>query len=104
MLKPGGKLRLVLPDIGLFARRYAAGDRAWFEQWEKIMFIESEDPERRRRRLTSPMAAISFVTQEYGHVSCWDFETVEAVLTRVGFSQVELSAYGEASENPRRVA
>ncbi len=53
------------------------------------MFIESPDPVRARRRLRSNLETISFVTQEYGHTSCWDFETMATYLHESGFQHVE---------------
>lgn len=82
ILKPGGCIRVVLPDVGEMARRYAAHDAAWFEQWAHHMLGT------RNRALATPMEAISFVTQEYGHVSCWDHDTVAHYLAQAGFVDV----------------
>ena len=57
------------------------------------MFIDSLSPERSKRRLRSPMEAISFVTQEYGHVSCWDFETLKELLQKAGFSEIQKTEF-----------
>jgi SAM-dependent methyltransferase len=89
ILKPGGILRVIVPDLELFIRNYSNQNKMWFAEWEKLMFSESIDFQRVNRRLSSKLEAISFVTQEYGHVSCWDFETLEFYLTNAGFSEVK---------------
>lgn len=45
--------------------------------------------------MISKMTAISFVTQEYGHVSCWDFKTLEIFLLRAHFEKNEKTAFGK---------
>ena len=88
ILKPGGVLRVIVPDVSLFIDRYAAGDTAWYSEWERLMYIESSDPVRAARTLGTPMEAISFVTQEYGHRSCWDYLTMKTHLSANGFEEV----------------
>jgi len=88
IMKPGAVIRVVLPDIELFIRHYASGDEAWFERWEQLMLTDSTDPERAGRRLATPLQALSFVTQEYGHVSAWDYRTLEFYLTQSGFREI----------------
>lgn len=98
VLKTGCRLRVVLPDLGLFAERYAAGDAEWFKTWERLYFTESDDAQRRLRSMETPMMAISFVTQEYGHVSAWDFATLSALLTRAGFSDIRRTTFREGAD------
>ena len=98
ILKPGGRLRVVLPDISLFIDRYVRNDVEWFAVWERLYFIESDDPQRRKRRLLSPLQAVSFVAQEYGHVSCWDFDTLKKLLHRVGFRDIVRTNFREGPD------
>jgi SAM-dependent methyltransferase len=88
IMKPGGVIRIVLPDLSLFSHAYCANNLTWFKRWEELMFCESTDEERAKRRLTSPIEAISFITQEYGHVSAWDFPTLKVYLERAGFRDI----------------
>ena len=93
ILKPGGVVRIVVPDVSLFIRSYADDDKYWFATWEQLMFIGSTDAERAKRRLTAPIEAISFVTQEYGHRSSWDFAMLKGVLERIGFRNVKQTEF-----------
>ncbi|MEI6213336.1 MAG: methyltransferase domain-containing protein [Desulfuromonadales bacterium] len=88
IMKPGGVIRIIVPDISLFIKHFSDHDELWFKQWEQLIFINSDDKKRSKRRLASPLQAISFVTQEYGHVSSWDFPTVTYYLEKNGFSCV----------------
>lgn len=97
ILKPGGLLRIVVPDLALFIRHYSAGDQQWFAAWERLMFSGSTDPARARRLLSTPLEAISFVTQEYGHLSAWDFETLAVYAGRCGFSEITRQAFRQGA-------
>jgi len=99
ILKLSGTMRIIVPDIGIFAKNYAENNIAWFQEWEKYMFVNSEDPDRINRKMISSMTAISFVTQEYGHVSCWDFEMMEKFLLKADFKNIRKVAFGESSDN-----
>ena len=94
ILKPGGTIRIVVPDLSLFLNNYCAGNQDWFREWERLMFRESIVPERSGRTLGSPLEAVSFVTQEYGHASCWDFDTLRNHLERSGFRDIEWTSFG----------
>lgn len=83
VLKPGAAIRIVVPDVSIFIDRYVNNDDAWFAEWEKQVLAP------RGRRMPTKMSAISFVTQEYGHVSSWDFDTMRHYLERAGFVDVK---------------
>jgi predicted SAM-dependent methyltransferase len=94
VMAPGAYIRIVVPDVSIFVDRYARGDDQWFAEWEREVLAP------RGRRLPTKMAAISFVTQEYGHVSCWDFDTMKYHLEQAGFGEVEKVGFrsGKARE------
>jgi len=92
ILKPGAYMRVIVPDLSIFAERYVRGDDAWFQEWEKEVLAP------RGRALGSKMEALSFVTQEYGHLSAWDFETMKQYLTQAGFVDVRQCRLLEGSD------
>jgi hypothetical protein len=98
VMKRAARIRVIVPDLELFLRAYCGGDEGWFVEWERLMFVESGDAERARRRLLTPLQAISFVTQEYGHRSAWDFATMTRVLEAAGFSDVQRRAFREGGD------
>lgn len=89
ILKPGGILRIILPNISKFANAYSNGDQAWFDEWERIFFLSSPDAKRSKRRIKSPLQALSFVMQDYGHISAWDVPLLNRFLLDSGFSKAE---------------
>jgi predicted SAM-dependent methyltransferase len=92
MLKPGGTIRVIVPDLSIFVEHYVANDETWFRDWE------SEVLKPRGRSMISKMEALSFVTQEYGHRSAWDFATMERFLASAGFTEIRRCAYRESSD------
>jgi predicted SAM-dependent methyltransferase len=92
VLKPGGRIRVIVPDVSIFLARYQANDLAWFREWERVTLLP------RGRRFVTPMQAISFITQEYGHRSAWDFATLAKVLGEAGFVDVEAAAYRQGRD------
>lgn len=98
LLRPGKRLRIVVPDLQLFLENYAAGNDAWFAAWERCYFLESEDPARARRRLATNLQAVSFVTQEYGHISCWDYQTLKYYLEKNGFCHIVKTGFREGGD------
>jgi SAM-dependent methyltransferase len=88
VMKPGARIRIVVPDVALFISNYYEKNDAWFAEWERHYFSASPDAERRQRRLGSPIEALSFVTQEYGHQSCWDFQALSSYLAKNGFVDI----------------
>lgn len=78
-LKPGGVLRVGVPDAGMYARMYA------------------EDPEGLRTfrwGRATPMLALREVFQEHAHVSAYDEETLLLVLDEAGFPGARVTAPG----------
>jgi predicted SAM-dependent methyltransferase len=92
ILKPGGVIRIIVPDLSIFVENYAANSESWFREWER----ETLKP--RGRSMISRMEALSFVTQEYGHRSAWDFETMERFLTRTGFTEIRKCTFNRGSD------
>ena len=98
ILKPGGKIRIIVPDVSIFVKNYCLDNNDWFSKWEKRVFLDSKDASRRNRKMISKMTAISFVTQEYGHVSCWDFETLEKFLIKGDFVDIMKLTFRKGSD------
>lgn len=97
VLKVGGVIRIILPDLSKFIEAYQTDNSRWFDDWESLMFTNSNDHSRSQRRLSTPIEAISFVTQEYGHLSCWDQQTIQLYLKRANFVKIEEKSFKNGS-------
>lgn len=85
VLRPGGCLRVGVPDAGAYMRSYA-GDGA---------FLEDIRPGRPTRLL-----AVSEIVYWYGHRAIYDFETLAFLCHAAGFASVERRSPGEGELRP----
>ncbi|MEJ7596924.1 MAG: methyltransferase domain-containing protein [Kofleriaceae bacterium] len=99
VLQPGGVFRFQIPDMGLFLERYAADDREFFAHWRKHatkMFGVFETPMETVMMYSQVGRAAS---EFFAHKMGYDFETIEKLAHRAGFTTVTRSDY-MASEHP----
>lgn len=83
VLKPGGLLRIVVPDGEKILRAYFSGE------WNAIGINPSN--------WLTPMDAVNFVFHQNGeHKFCYDFLTLETVLKAAGFSTIMKQAYSKS--------
>ncbi|HKW60247.1 MAG TPA: methyltransferase domain-containing protein [Candidatus Dormibacteraeota bacterium] len=85
LLRPGGVLRVAVPDFGRYARDYC-GPRS---------LIESLRPGR-----PTALLALYEMAYCYEHTSIWDEETLLTLFREVGFEDPEIKAFGETSLLP----
>lgn len=78
-LRPGGVLRVGVPDAGMYARWYASDPAALrVERWGRA----------------TAMLALREVFQEHAHVAAYDAETLILVLEAGGFAGAEVTEAG----------
>jgi len=99
VLKPGGTLRVVVPDLQLLARRYMEGDRAFFgdpdgplgDAFVGSLYLRSVP----KGRLLERLARRLLRTDEGGHQWMYDGESMSSLITRAGFRDVRIRPFGE---------
>lgn len=83
ILAPGGRIRIVVPDAGAYARAYAAGDEEFFSSVRNgsDVWPDVKTP-------LEHLATIVHGSAEHGwrHLWAYDYETLERYLTEVGFT------------------
>ena len=85
VLKPGGVIRVGVPDFGRYLHSYA----------DDGAFIERLRPGR-----PTPLLAVAEVALMHGHRSVWDGPTLEKVLSEAGFVDARARSFGESALDP----
>lgn len=97
VLRPGGLLRIVVPDAEQYVQAYARRDLAWFQavEGEWLTGLQSGPPTRAK--------GLSHLFLDHYHRVALDFETLGILLRRTGFSHVIRSAHMASDEPELRV-
>jgi predicted SAM-dependent methyltransferase len=95
ILKPGGVMRLIVPDLELYLKAYAEGG------WDKLNNIRGLDENGHdkwmKQTYETRMELVNTVfRQKDEHRYGYDHETMEVVLNKAGFSKVLKKAYMES--------
>src|SRR5262249_10215856 len=86
LLRPGGVLRVGVPDAGVYARSYVDGGSG---------VIEELRPGR-----PTPMLAFEEIFYHHGHKAMYDAETLALFLSAAGFGDVSARGFGESAISP----
>lgn len=88
MLKPGGNLRIVVPDAELFLDRYHKGKLG-----EKVNFPNGLTACGMTPSGITPMMEINRVFRGHGHLFAYDYITLETTLKRAGFVDIRKESF-----------
>ena len=92
ILRPGGVLRIVVPDGELYLAEYAkhhAGQKC------EIPYAENDQD---RFSFVTPMISVNRIFRSHGHLFMWDFETFNTALHMAGFTNVDRRSFGEGAD------
>ena len=103
VLRPGGTVRLIVPDVSLAIEAYEAPDTKFFDSRRETWSWWPTDPTRLEDFLAYSGAgsepAFSFESHKYGY----DFETLDKVLRMSGFTAIRRCAYMQSPQAELRV-
>jgi predicted SAM-dependent methyltransferase len=97
VLKPGGWIRLVCPDLRILARKYLEGDIGYplFNVWPKAQlseaFIESLCLVDNRSILAK------FLSPGFSHLYMYDFDSIAELLSECGFPVTNVCCFREGA-------
>ncbi len=90
VLEPGGMLRIIVPDGRRFVEAYLCNDSA---HWGPLGVAALPHD------MPTPMAMLNHVFHQGGeHHFAYDFETLEWVLKKAGFSGIRQASFGVSSD------
>ena len=97
ILRPGGILRIVVPDAGMYLERYYERSRkksAELFPFEAKEFFEG---------FYTPILSVNRIyyqdrEQAFGHRTMFDFDLMKKMLLKVGFGRVERQNYREGND------
>ena len=109
VLLPGGVIRIIVPDAEKYVRGYCSED--WCELSQIRPLGADHSDSHFGTKYSTKMELLNVVFRQYfEHKFAYDFETLEFVLRRYGFSQVEHQKFGRsvlpelAIDNPSRAS
>lgn len=87
LLKPGGIVRIVVPDAKRFVEAYAYGDAA---RWLDLGWDLTDLPD----DIYTPMHVLNHIFHQGGeHLFAYDFETLSLALRNAGFETIEQMSF-----------
>jgi predicted SAM-dependent methyltransferase len=97
VLRPGGTLRVIVPDAERYLRAYCE------EGWAPLVALRNLQPgftdPWTQTHLRTKMELVNLVFRQFGeHKFAYDFETLERLLLHAGFVRVERSSSGVSRE------
>lgn len=89
ILKPGGIVRIIVPDGGLYLDLYVKARNGQCVEFPYLGKVGKQDLAEDSRIKFTPMMAVNRVFRGYGHQFAYDYDTLAALLASAGFINVE---------------
>lgn len=81
VLRPGGTVRIVVPDAELYVRRYISGEPMPYAEFDK------------EHGVYSPMMSINRIFRAHGHLYSYDFSTLSKLMENAGFLRISKEGF-----------
>jgi predicted SAM-dependent methyltransferase len=89
VLKPGAKMRVLVPDLELWINAYYMNNKFFFEQYRKYGGIDSEI-------YCTKGAVFMGMLHNHEHKCGYDYDSLEWMLKYVGFTEINKTLYGDS--------
>ena len=89
-LKPGGKMRVLVPDLELWINAYYQNNKFFFEQYRKYGGIDSSI-------YRTNGSIFMGMLHNHEHKCGYDYESLEWMLSHVGFLDINKTLYGDST-------
>ncbi len=96
ILKKGSKIRIIVPDMSIFIKKYCQNDLEWFEKWKGIVLKDSS--REFMHEYFTKIFALNFTSNFYYHQSSWDFEMSKHFFKKNGFSDVKRCSFNQGTK------
>lgn len=87
-LKPGGKMRIIVPDLELWINAYTQDNKFFLQEYRKIL-----DSEIYQTKASIFMGML----HNHDHKCGYDYESLSWVLNHVGFNKITRTLYADGS-------
>ena len=91
VLKPGGIVRIICPDIRLWiCKLYEKNDDKFFDAYRNALDIDYFENEiyTEQHNMTTVSQVFNSMIFNWGHKWMWDFESMKLELTKIGFNSI----------------
>jgi predicted SAM-dependent methyltransferase len=93
VMRRGGLIRLVCPDLELWVKKYIESDTDFFNTYKDLYYSEiniNYIPIKTKGEIFSSQVC------GFGHKWCYDFESIKDVMERIGFANVSIKSPSES--------
>ncbi len=87
LLKPGGTVRIIVPDGQIYFDLYQAKKT---DKSVQLPYAENEE---------TPAISINRIFRGHGHLFIYDFETFALLLQKAGFRDIKKESYGTGRDS-----
>lgn len=82
VLQPGGIMRILVPDLELWSKKYISNDQFFFDEYRRVGLADD-------KALYPTNGAIFMgMLHNHGHKMGYDFETLKHILEQTGFHRI----------------
>ena len=93
VLKPGGRVRIVVPDAELYLTRYV-GVLQQADDAQALPYAERDD----FHGIYQPIMSVNRIFHEHGHQFLYDWHMLSALMNRHGFTAISRCAFQQGED------